>query len=196
MIELINPYFSFQKDVGFLQIKQWIFDTKNKTISNIWITAFYIHVFTSILALVAGFTQFNKVFINTDTHRNVGKLYIIIILLLAGPTGFIMGILANGGIISIVSFVLLSLLWWIYTYKAFQYIKQKKYELHSKYMFRSYALTLSAITLRFWKFIIVNYITELPPMELYQVVSWLGWIPNLIVAEILIIHKFHIKNLN
>ena len=196
MFELINPYFSFQKDVEFLQIKQWVFDTKNKTISNIWIIAFYIHVFTSILALLAGFTQFNKSFIKTDMHRIVGKLYIIVILLLAGPTGFIMGILANGGIISIVSFVLLSLLWWRYTYKAFQYVRLKQYELHSKYMFRSYALTLSAITLRLWKFIIVNYITELPPMELYQVVSWLGWVPNLIVAEILIIHNFHIKNLN
>ena len=193
MIELIMPYFTLQNNVGFLRIKQWIFTSKNNTTSSIWFICFYIHVFTSIFALFAGFTQFNKRFLNTGIHRGFGKLYIFIVLFFASPSGLIIGIFANGGAISKTSFIILALLWWRFTYKAFQHVRLKQYDLHSKFMFKSYALTLSAITLRLWKFIIVNYITELPPMELYQVVSWLSWVPNLIIAEILIAYKYHKK---
>ena len=49
-------------------------------------------------------------------------------------------------------------------------------------MIRSYALTLSAITLRGWKFLIANT-TELPPMNIYQIVAWSGWVINLIIVE-------------
>lgn len=191
MIELMIPYFTLQNNVAFLRIKQWVFTSQNNTISSIWVIFFYVHVFTSIFSLLAGFTQFNKKFLNTGIHRWFGKLYIFIVLFFASPSGLVIGIFANGGLISKTSFILLSLLWWRFTYKAFKYVRLKQYNLHSKFMFRSYALTLSAITLRLWKFIIVNYITELPPMELYQVVSWLAWIPNLIIAEILIIYKYH-----
>jgi hypothetical protein len=52
-------------------------------------------------------------------------------------------------------------------------------------MIRSYALTLSAITLRSWKVVLAYYL-ELPPKDLYLIVAWLGFVPNMIVAEIII----------
>ena len=58
-------------------------------------------------------------------------------------------------------------------------------------MIRSYALTLSAISLRLFKFGIVT-VLELPPMDTYKIVSVLGWGINLIIAE-LIIRKSYIK---
>jgi hypothetical protein len=52
-------------------------------------------------------------------------------------------------------------------------------------MVLSFALTLSAITLRLWKpFLAINF--HIPPRDLYVLVSWLGWVPNLIVGLILI----------
>jgi hypothetical protein len=54
-------------------------------------------------------------------------------------------------------------------------------------MIRSYALTLSAVTLRAWKWTITNSF-ELPPMDVYRAVAWLGWVPNLIFVELLIRH--------
>jgi hypothetical protein len=54
-------------------------------------------------------------------------------------------------------------------------------------MIRSYALTLSAISLRLFKYIIV-FIWHPLPMDTYRIVAWLGWVVNLIIAEI-IIHK-------
>jgi hypothetical protein len=66
-------------------------------------------------------------------------------------------------------------------YKA----KQKDFSAHRNYMIRSYALTLSAITLRAWKYGIANTIA-LPPMDTYRIVAWMGWVINLAIAEIII----------
>ena len=52
-------------------------------------------------------------------------------------------------------------------------------------MYRSYALAVSAITLRLWKVFLV-YFFQPNPMDIYEVIAWLGWVPNLILIEILI----------
>lgn len=49
-------------------------------------------------------------------------------------------------------------------------------------MFRSYALTFSAITLRTWKLVLPAIIT-IDSLTLYQVDAWLGFVPNLLLAE-------------
>tara|TARA_B110000037_G_scaffold58902_1_gene71926 strand:- start:63977 stop:64588 length:612 start_codon:yes stop_codon:yes gene_type:complete len=193
MVLITIPYFSLETDVAFLRIKQWVFRLFPTSVSNIWITAFYIHVFTSVFALIAGFTQFNKRFLWKKTHRIMGAIYIVTVLLLTGPSGLIMGFFANGGPLSVVAFSTLVLLWWWFTFKAYTAIRNRDYEAHSKFMYRSFALTLSAVTLRLWKYVIVNYLYEMPPMDLYRLVAWLGWVPNLILAEILIYKGFHLK---
>lgn len=193
MVGITLPYLSLETDVAFLRIKQWVFRLYPNGVSTLWIVAFYIHVFTSIFALIAGFTQFNKRFLWKKLHRIMGAIYIVTILLLTGPSGLIMGFFANGGLLSITAFSTLALLWWWFTFKAYTAIRNKDYETHTKFMYRSYALTLSAITLRLWKYIIVNYLYEMPPMDLYRLVAWLGWIPNLILAEVLIYKGKHIK---
>jgi uncharacterized membrane protein len=195
MIAISVPYLSLDTKVGFLRIKQWVFREHAGTVSNIWITAFFVHALTSVFALLAGFTQFFKGLLHTKVHRYMGILYIIVILGLSGPSGFVMGLLANGGIVSIIAFTILSILWWFFTFKAYQAVMRKDYEMHAKFMYRSYALTLSALTLRLWKYVIVNYIYEMPPMDLYRLVGWLGWVPNLLIAEYLIFKGRHLKML-
>ncbi|MEX1001766.1 MAG: DUF2306 domain-containing protein [Crocinitomicaceae bacterium] len=193
MVLISIPYFQLETNVAFLRIKQWVFRDYPGTLSNIWILAFFIHVFTSVFALIAGFTQFSRHFLWTKVHRKMGMFYVIVVLCLSAPTGFIMGIWANGGIISVIAFCLLSVLWWYFTYRAFVLAKNHSFEAHAKFMYRSYALALSAITLRLWKYVIVNYIYEMPPMDLYRLVGWLGWVPNLLVAEWLIWKGSHLK---
>jgi hypothetical protein len=62
-------------------------------------------------------------------------------------------------------------------------------------MIRSYALTLSAVTLRGWKVILVPMV-EASPMELYRFVAWISWTLNLGVAEIIIYrNKSRLKRL-
>lgn len=181
MVKISLPYLAIGENVAFLRIKRSVRDIP------IWQFAFYIHVFTSTFLLLAGFTQFSQSFLKNyrQWHRWIGKSYVFIILFLSGPSGFVMSIVANGGITSRIAFTLLTFSWVFTTAKAWQTALRKNFKAHEEWMIRSFALTLSALTLRAWKYLIVMFVT-LPPMDLYRLVAWLGWIPNLIFAEWLI----------
>jgi hypothetical protein len=110
----------------------------------------------------------------------------------SGPSALIMGYHANGGISSKISFIILSILWLLFTYMSYSYAKKLNFIEHQKFAIRSFALTLSAISLRLFKYIIVFLFHPLP-MDTYLIVSWLGWVFNLIIAEIIIIYIFRNK---
>ncbi|MEZ4799936.1 MAG: DUF2306 domain-containing protein [Flavobacteriales bacterium] len=179
MLEITLQYVPMRFDVAFLKIKQ------SQVQLPFYRVAFYVHVYTSMLALLAGFTQFNKKFrSNSSVHRNVGKLYVAVILGLSGPSGFIMALFANGGFSSQIGFSLLAIFWMTSTLQAFRSAKNKDFIQHRNWMILSYALTLSAVTLRLWKMGIV-WAFQPPPMDAYRIVAWLGWVPNLLVAFLL-----------
>ncbi|HEY1046115.1 MAG TPA: DUF2306 domain-containing protein [Bacteroidia bacterium] len=150
--------------------------------------AFKAHVYTSFFVLLAGFTQFSEGLRNSykGLHRAMGKFYVVVVLFLSATSGFILGIHANGGISSKIAFVLLSVLWFWFTYKAYTSIRVGDIRAHKNFMIRSYALALSAISLRLFKWIIV-LILEPHPMDVYRSVAWLGWTVNLAIAEAIII---------
>lgn len=65
--------------------------------------------------------------------------------------------------------------------------------MHRAFLIRSFALAVSAITLRLWKYLIIlSFDTR--PMDAYRIIAWLGWVPNLLLAEY-IIHKFNFKKM-
>ncbi len=181
MASITMEYIPYNTDVGFLRIKQQYIDIDH------WRIAFFIHVYASLWVLFAGFTQFSKRLQrnNPSLHRTLGYVYVVDVLLITGPAGLIMGFYANGGLFSRIAFVLLAVLWIFFTAMALIKAKQKNFKAHRNYMIRSYALTLSALTLRAWKYAITNTMT-VPPMDVYRVVAWLGWLGNLIFAEYLI----------
>lgn len=185
MLQITLQYIPVHTDVAFLRIKQDYISMWH------YKYAFFIHAYTAVLALPAGFTQF-FLFIRSKypwLHSITGYIYVISILLFAAPSGFVIGIYANGGLSSQIAFLLLAILWFWFTLKAILAIKNKNIVSHKQWMIRSFALTLSAITLRAWKYIIVA--TFHPrPMDVYQIVAWLGWVLNLVVAEILIYHYY------
>ena len=179
MVRITLPYLAFEDHVAFLRIKQWVIDNP------LWKGAFYTHVLTSCMCLLAGFTQFNSEIVRNYPrwHRGFGYTYIFTILVFSGPSGLIMGWYANGGPPSQVAFILLSLLWWWFTFQAFVSARKHDFKTHRKMMVRSYALTLSAITLRAWKFVLAATLRP-HPMDMYMVVAWMGWVPNLALAEL------------
>ncbi|MET0391514.1 MAG: DUF2306 domain-containing protein [Chitinophagaceae bacterium] len=174
-------YLPYRTDVGFLRIKQHYIHIDH------WRIAFFIHVYASLWVLLAGFTQFSKRLLRRRPrlHRAMGYIYTTDILLITGPAGLLMGFYANGGTGSRIAFVLLAVLWMFCTAMALYKARKGDFKAHRDYMIRSYALTLSAITLRAWKYAITNT-GELPPMDVYRLVAWLGWVVNLGVAEIII----------
>ena len=187
MIKITLQYWPIQTDVAFLSIKQDYIHLLHYRI------AFFIHVFSAIFVLLAGYSQFSNSFRirYPKMHRRLGWLYAIVTLFLAGPSGFIIGIYANGGLSSQIAFCLLAFLWMLFTAIALIQIIKKQVSSHKAWMIRSFALALSAITLRAWKYILVALFHP-KPMDVYQIVAWLGWTLNLVIAEIIILNK--IKN--
>jgi uncharacterized membrane protein len=181
MARITAEYIPYNTDVGFLRIKQDYIDIGH------WRIAFFVHVYASIWVILAGFTQFASQIQSfyPRLHRALGYVYITNILLISGPAALIMSVYANGGPTSKIAFGLLAIGWIGFTVTALIKAKNGDFEAHRDFMIRSYALTLSALTLRAWKWGITNSV-ELPPMDVYRAVAWLGWVPNLFVAELLI----------
>lgn len=179
-------YVPIKYDVAFLNIKQ------DEIKLSHYKFAFFSHVFSSIIVIIFGLPQFSNYIRKhfSKFHKLSGKVYILLILFIASPSGLVMSYYANGGIISKISFILLSILWFIFTYKAYKYIKINNWKKHRNYMLRSYALTLSAISLRLFKWGIVSMF-ELAPLDTYKIVSIIGWTTNLILIEIYILKTTH-----
>lgn len=187
MARITVAYLPYNTDVGFLRIKQDYIDIDH------WRLAFFVHVYASMWVLLAGFTQFSSRIQDyyPRWHRAFGYVYVTDVLLITGPAGLLMGFYANGGLPSKISFVTLAIGWITFTAIALAKAKKGDFVSHRNFMIRSYALTLSAVTLRAWKWAITNSV-ELPPMDVYRAVAWLGWVPNIIIAELLI-RKHYLK---
>lgn len=184
MLKITWEYIPLNTNVSFLMIKQTEVTSRPE-----YLYFFYTHVYTSIFVLFTGFLAILRKDLGIKGfHKKIGKIYIFLILFLAAPSGIYMGIFANGGIYSKISFVILGFLWWVSTLKAYQLARQKKFRQHQQWMWRSFALTISAITLRMWKVIIV-YLFHPDPMDVYQIIAWLGWVPNILFIEYLIARK-------
>jgi hypothetical protein len=181
MLRTTVSYTSFEDTTGFLKYKQDFIKIP------IWRAAFYVHVFASIFTLLAGLTQFNRDVLHSypRLHRWIGKAYVFNVLFINFPSALIMAFCAYGFMPSKIAFVILDLLWFWFTLKAWIDIRKKDMEGHRRNMIRSYALTCSALTLRFWKLILTST-TSLDPLTIYMIDAWIGFIPNLIMAEILI----------
>ena len=175
---MIIDYSSLRPDIHFLQFKQEYMHI------SWWVAAFYIHVFSSVLALAAGFTQFsNYILVNhRRIHRAMGKFYVGNILFINFPAGMVLAIYANGLFPGKLAFITLDLLWFYFTYRGYVAIRKRDIATHKEFMIRSFALTFSAITLRTWK-IILTATTDLDPQLLYMLDAWMGFIPNLLLAE-------------
>jgi hypothetical protein len=184
MIDLTLPYLGFTYNVDFLLTKQKIIHIKH------WRYSFNIHILFSIFSLIAGLTQFSDYMIRKHKkfHRYMGYVYVTDILLLAGPTGLIMGFYANGTIWAKTSFMILAALWIIFTAIAYKKALDKDFVSHRNWMMRSYALTLSAITLRLLALILPRFFHMEAFFE-YTLIAWLSWTINLLLAELLIFSK-------
>lgn len=177
MLRTIVGYAGFDTKYAFLAQKQDYLNNK------VWLFAFYTHVFTSLLSLVAGFTQFSKYILkhHRKLHRMMGKVYIVAVLFINVPAGFIIAIYANGLLPSKIAFIILDVLWFYYTYNGWRAALNRNLREHRRWMICSYALTFSAITLRTWRMILTPFIPD--AQVIYMMDAWLGFVPNILLAE-------------
>jgi uncharacterized membrane protein YozB (DUF420 family) len=181
MLNTIVQYFSFQTNVGFLKFKQEVVNNKY------WLTFFYIHIFSIVICLLAGITQFSKQFLSDHrkAHRLIGKLYVYNILFINFPACFILSIFSNGGYLGIVGFLIQNFLWAFFTISAVYYVKKRNLKKHKQFMILSYSITTTAITFRNIKNSLFD--ESLFSYELFYGLNvWLSLLINLSVAFFII----------
>jgi uncharacterized membrane protein len=151
----------------------------------LWNIGFYTHISLGGLALLIGWTQFMEKLrkTNINLHRNIGKVYLISVTL-SSVSGFYIAFFATGGPIASIGFMVLAIIWLFTTLRAFLEIKNRSVKKHQKYMIYSYAACFAAVTLRLWLPVLTSVFNDF--VTAYQIVAWLCWIPNLVVASFLI----------
>jgi len=164
--------------------------TKTESVRySVYLPAFYIHIVTGSIVLLTGVFQLSKRIRARYTawHRAAGKVYIFVILIFTAPSGLVMALYANGGLVAGIGFALLALLWWLFTLKGFKNALHTHWDVHREFMLRSYALTFAAVTLRLYSFFFA--LAGLRGESIYTIIAWLSWVPSLIVMEIYLRQK-------
>ncbi len=171
-------YFNFDFTYGFLRLKQ-------KAIATGWyLPAYYSHVLVAGAILVVGFFQVNTRFSLKwpQWHRAFGRFYVYGILFFAAPGGLVMSFFIQRGPWVLASFVIQSALWFLFTVIAVKKILNGNISEHRKWMWRSYALTFAAVTLRLYTFAFTSSF-DLTQPSAYGIIAWLSWLLNLIFIE-------------
>jgi hypothetical protein len=171
-------YVNFDPAFGFLRLKE-------KAIATGWYLPFYYsHVLVGGIILMVGLFQVypksHKRF--PFTHRIAGYVYVMGILFFAAPGGLVMSLFIDRGPWVLSSFIVQSVLWFYFTATAFSRIRSGDVTAHQHYMWRSYALTFAAITLRVYVFI-TSWSVDLTQPASYATIAWLSWVPNLLAIE-------------
>lgn len=184
MLGIIWPYTSWDWEVDFLLTKQMIIHLDHYRLS------FYAHIFSSLLVLFSGAFLFSSFVLKKWPllHRWFGKIYVGLLLLVSAPSGMVMAFYANGGWLAKISFLILTPLWWYFTWKGYQTARQRKFKLHQDWMMRSYALTLSAVSLRIYQ-VSLSYYFYIDPELQYILISWASWLGNWLLVEVLIYQR-------
>lgn len=141
-----------------------------------------LHFIGGGIVLLAGASQFHSGLRTkyARVHRFLGRVYVGGVLI-GGIAGLYLAFHASGGLAAQFGFGLLALTWLVSTSLAFKHILQRNIIQHQRWMIRSYALTLGAVTLRIY--LPLFLIQGVPFEQAYPAIAWLAWVPNLIIAE-------------
>ncbi len=168
------------------------------TEANLKFIGLFVHVFSGGIALILGPFQFLSGLRDRrpTLHRWMGRIYLTAILV-GGLSAFIIAPGLISGLVGEIGLMTLAALWLWTGLMAYINIRAGNVEVHRDWMTRNYALTFAGVTLRLWLGILIA--TQLPMLEtkyandfhnlfveVYRVVMWLCWVPNVIVAEMII----------
>jgi uncharacterized membrane protein len=119
-------------------------------------------------------------------HRWIGRTYVAAVAV-GGAGALALAPLSQHGLVTHVGFGLLAVVWLLATGTAYWRIRSGDIRAHRRWMIRSYALTFAAVTLRIY--LPLSAVAGVSFPDAYQVVAWLCWVPNLVVAEWLVIGR-------
>jgi hypothetical protein len=114
-------------------------------------------------------------------HRRIGTFYVVCCLG-GGAAGLVLALGTTAGPVATAGFGGLAVAWLSVTCNAWRLAKDRDFVAHRRWMIRSYALTFGAVTLRIY--MPLAAVLRLDPDASYQAISFLCWVPNLIVIEL------------
>jgi uncharacterized membrane protein len=144
------------------------------------------HLAAGGIALFAGALQFsNRLrWERPRVHRLLGKIYLIVVLV-SGLSALLLAPSSTGGLPAHFGFGMLATLWLGTSAIAFGKVRKGDYASHRAWMIRSFALCLAAVSLRVQ--LPISQMLGLPFEEAYPTIAWLCWVPNLVIAEWVVI---------
>jgi uncharacterized membrane protein len=145
----------------------------------------YVHIAGAATALLVGALNFVPAIRRRApaVHRWVGRVYMVSCLV-GGPAGLVIAFGSFAGPIATVGFASLAVCWIITNVQGWRRAAAHRFTEHRAWMIRSFALTFAAVTLRVYLPLIPLFHASF--VEGYRVISFLAWIPNLVVAELYI----------
>jgi len=141
-----------------------------------------IHIVGAATALLIGPLQFvPRLRARRELHRWVGRVYVAGCLI-GGVGGFVMAFGSTAGPVASAGFGSLAVIWIFANVQGWWLARARRFQNHRAWMIRSFALTFAAVTLRLY--LSLFPLVGVSFLDGYRAVSFLSWVPNLIVAEI------------
>lgn len=164
------------------------FTTDKGDLPDAWYGFLWIHAISAGIALGIGWLQFVKKLRlrKAVVHRSIGYIYSLMIII-AGVTGLYLAYYANGGLSAQIGFSALSIMWIFTLFQGLRTIIVERDPIaHGRWMVRNYALTCAAIALRIYTPLAAVFFGLEDTNDTFHVIAWLCWIPNLLIAEMLL----------
>lgn len=139
------------------------------------------HVLLALPCILTGPFLFMDRFRETPRawiHRWIGYAYVVPVLISA-VIGLVLAVYNTHGAMAKGGFSTLAVLWFSTTAIALRFALKRDWLQHRRWMLRSYAISLAVVTVRF-----------IPPpfgmtkMEWYPYMTWVCWVPNVLLGEI------------
>ncbi|MBK9153909.1 MAG: DUF2306 domain-containing protein [Chloracidobacterium sp.] len=173
-------YFSFERTDILTDKPDWIYSNP------LWQAGFYLHVaFGAIALLIGGFQFFGSLRDRfTALHRTFGKIYVASVFV-SSIAGLGIAVFTAGGIFAKTGFAALAIAWMYSNFRAYTAIRRVDITEHRNWMIRNFSLTFAAVTLRIWlPLFLAGFGIKFGTA--YPIIAWLCWVPNLIVAELMV----------
>ena len=127
-------------------------------------------------------------------HRAVGKTYLVAVLV-GGVAATALAPVNSAGFVGMFGFGTLGILWMWTAWRGYRAIRTGDVRGHQAWMIRNFALTYAAVMLRLWLGVLMG--VQVPGIDsaadaeaafanAYAAVPFLCWLPNLVVAELLV----------
>lgn len=153
---------------------------------DLWVVMIKLHIVLAIIALTTGPLGLSKSIRKKRPvlHRWNGRIYVGAIVFNIIP-GYYVSFYANGGVWSVIGFLILNTLWLLTTINGYRFIRKGQVRQHRIWVLRSFFLTFANLTI-YLIVAIFHYGVGLPYGLSYTFAVWLAFILNLLLAELVI----------